>query len=64
MWVLVVGLVVLVVPAFCVSTGAGVQAFGGCPLLSWRVPSFCPLYCFALVALLANMPLFLILRGF
>ena len=28
------------------------------------VPSFCPLSCFALGALLANMALFRILRGF
>ena len=49
---------------FGVSTGAGGQAFGGCPLLSWRVPSFCPFLCLALGALLANMALFRILRGF
>ena len=43
---------------------AGGQAFGACPLLSCRVPSFCPLSRFALGALLANMPLFAFLRAF
>ena len=40
------------------------QAFGDCPLLSCRVPSFCPLSRFVLVVSLANMPLFAILKGF
>ena len=40
----------------------GAWASGG---LSWCVfPAFCPLYCFVLVALLANMALFRVLRGF
>ena len=29
-----------------------------------EIPSFCPLYCFMLVALLANMALFRVFRGF
>ena len=46
---------------FWLVTGAGGR---GCPLLSWRVPSFCPLSCFALGVLLSDMPLFGVLRGF
>lgn len=42
----------------------GLAGFRGCPLLSWRVPSFCPLSCFAPEVLGMNMPLFAILRGF
>ena len=60
-WVRVVALLV------CISSCplvAGGQAFGGCPLLSCRVPSFCPFLCLALGALLANMALFRVFRGF
>ena len=67
----VVGLVVQVVPAFwrvhlgmcagslmlrtCLNAGA-------CPLVVCSL--LCPSYCFVFVALLANMPLFRILRAF
>ena len=65
MWVQVVGLVVQVVPALWrVHLGQVVRLFGLLPSLSWRVPSFCPLSRSSLVALLANMPLFRVLRGF
>lgn len=47
------------------------QAFGASgPAEGWLwsfrgvFPAFCPLFCFMLVALLANMPLFAILKGF
>ena len=40
MWVQVVGLVVLCLPAFIVSTGAGGQAFGGLSSLLSCVPLF------------------------
>ena len=43
---------------------AGGQALGLAPLLWSCVPSFCPLCCFALVASLANMALFRVLRAF
>ena len=51
-------------PAFIVSTCAGGR---GCFLMRSPCgvfPAFHPLSCFALVALLANMALFRILRGF
>ena len=43
-----------------------VQVVGCCLMLclSWRVPSLCPLSYSSLVALLANMALFRVLRGF
>ena len=49
---------------FIVSTGAGGQGFG--LVLCFRVvfPAFCPLSRLALGALLANMALFRVLRGF
>ena len=43
---------------------AGDQAFGVVRSFRGVFPAFCPLYCFACGALLANMPLFAILRGF
>ena len=49
--------------AFVVSTCAGGQAFGGCVLLSWCVPSFCPLFCFALGALSLKYGLFRVFGG-
>ena len=58
--------------AFClpfgVSSGAGLPASGpagvGSGPLVRVFPAFCPLYCFALGALLANMALFRVLRAF
>ena len=51
-------------PAFIVSTGAGVQALGVVPCFRGVFPAFCPLYHFALVVLFANMALFRVLRAF
>ena len=44
--------------------GHVVGAFEGCPLLSWRVLSFCPLSRFVFGALLANMALFRVFMAF
>lgn len=48
---------------FGVPTCAGVQSCSLMLCLRGVFPAFCPLSCFALVALLANMPLFRILKG-
>ena len=72
MWVQAVGLVVLCLPTFIVSTGCRCVCSLGLQDLPnvWRwssgrvFPSFCPLSRFALGALLANMGLFRVLRAF
>ena len=69
MWVQVVWLVVQVVPALWrvhwVQVVQGARASGvlRCVFRPF-IPAFCPLACFALGALLANMALFRILRAF
>ena len=64
----VVGLVVQVVPAFIVSTWGRLSRLRTCrrlALVLWScVPSFCPLYRFALGALSLNMVLFRVFRAF
>ena len=54
----------LCLPAFIVSTGTGVPAFGVVLSSGGVFLSFCPLSCSSLGALLANMPLFRVLRAF
>ena len=49
---------------FLLATGAGVQAFGVVSCFRGVFPAFCLLSCFALGALLANVALFSVLRGF
>ena len=55
-------------PTFIVSTGAGFRGCRTCQRLAvvlWScVPPFCPLYRFVFGALLANMALFRVFRGF
>ena len=50
-------------PSSC-PLGAGVRLFGVVPSFRGVFPPFCPLFCFALGALLANMALFRVFRAF
>ena len=63
-WVRVVALLVCILACPLVQA-SGFRTCQRLALVLWScVPSFCPFLCLALVALLANMALFRILRGF